>query len=119
MSSLTSAGFTATQYALLSSLYAIPGKIIASQSGRIVESAAGAAEAGGMFAGLKGLFSGLTPESFAGALERSGVSPAALGSGYVVFFGYTALVGIVPLVLGAMLLRRQMTARPGSTTAGS
>ncbi len=37
MSSLTSAGFTATQYALFSSLYALPGKLIASQSGRIVE----------------------------------------------------------------------------------
>ena len=45
MSGLTSAGFTATQYALLSSLYAIPGRIIASQSGRIVETAASAAEA--------------------------------------------------------------------------
>ena len=40
MSSLTSAGFTATQYALFSSLYAIPGRLIASQSGRIVEAAA-------------------------------------------------------------------------------
>src|SRR4030095_7076306 len=32
--------FTATQYALFSSLYAIPGRLIASQSGRIVETAA-------------------------------------------------------------------------------
>ena len=40
MSSLTSVGFTATQYALFSSLYAIPGRLIASQSGRIVEGAA-------------------------------------------------------------------------------
>ena len=39
MSSLTSAGFTATQYALFSSLYAIPGRVLASQSGRIVEGA--------------------------------------------------------------------------------
>ena len=44
MSSLTSVGFTATQYALFSSLYAIPGRLIASQSGRIVEAAARAAE---------------------------------------------------------------------------
>src|SRR3712207_9491692 len=47
MSSLTSAGFIATQYALFSSLYALPGKLIASQSGRIVEGAARSAEAGG------------------------------------------------------------------------
>jgi Major Facilitator Superfamily. len=33
MSSLTGAGFSATQYALLSSLYALPGKIVAGVSG--------------------------------------------------------------------------------------
>jgi PAT family beta-lactamase induction signal transducer AmpG len=105
MSGLTSAGFTATQYALLSSLYAIPGRIIASQSGRIVEGAASAAQAGGVFAGLQGLFSGLTPESFARAVERSGVSPAALGTGYLVFFGYSALIGIIPVLLALAVLR--------------
>lgn len=47
MSSLTSIGFTATQYALFSSLYALPGKLIASQSGKIVEASARAADAGG------------------------------------------------------------------------
>ncbi|MBI2834052.1 MAG: MFS transporter, partial [Acidobacteria bacterium] len=107
MSGLTSAGFTATQYALLSSLYAIPGRIIASQSGRIVEGAASAAEAGGVLTALKSVFGALPPESFAGALERSGVSPAALGSGYVVFFGYSALIGILPIVLALAVLRRQ------------
>jgi MFS transporter, PAT family, beta-lactamase induction signal transducer AmpG len=105
MSGLTSAGFTATQYALLSSLYAIPGRIIASQSGRIVEGAASAAQAGGVFAGLQGLFSGLTPESFARAVERSGVSPAALGTGYLVFFGYSAFIGIIPVLLAMAVLR--------------
>ena len=40
MSSLTSAGFTATQYALFSSLYSLPGKLIAAQSGTIVEASA-------------------------------------------------------------------------------
>jgi PAT family beta-lactamase induction signal transducer AmpG len=37
MSGLTSAGFVATQYALLSSLYALPGKLVAGGSGFIVE----------------------------------------------------------------------------------
>jgi MFS transporter, PAT family, beta-lactamase induction signal transducer AmpG len=37
MSGLTGAGFTATQYALLSSLYALPGKVIAGASGFVVE----------------------------------------------------------------------------------
>jgi PAT family beta-lactamase induction signal transducer AmpG len=105
MSSLTSVGFTATQYALLSSLYAIPGRILASQSGRLVEGAAHAAEAGG-FTGLKSLLVSLPPESFAGALERSGVSGAALGSGYIVFFLYSALIGIIPIILAVIVSRR-------------
>ena len=107
MSSLTSAGFTATQYALLSSLYAIPGRIIASQSGRIVEGAASAADAGGVLSRLNDLFTGLPPESFSAALERSGVSPAALGTGYIVFFAYSAFIGIFAIVLALALLRRQ------------
>jgi len=37
MSSLTSAGYTATQYALLSSTYALPGKFLKGFSGAIVE----------------------------------------------------------------------------------
>jgi len=36
MSSLTGAGFSATQYALLSSLYALPGKLVAGVSGFMV-----------------------------------------------------------------------------------
>jgi PAT family beta-lactamase induction signal transducer AmpG len=106
MSSLTSTGFTATQYALLSSLYAIPGKIIQSQSGRIVEGAARAAD-GGALGSLNGLFADLPPESFAAAVERSGVSPAALGAGYVAFFVYTALIGIFGVVLSIIVWRRQ------------
>jgi MFS transporter, PAT family, beta-lactamase induction signal transducer AmpG len=37
MSSLTSPAFAATQYALLSSLYALPGKIVGGLSGKIVD----------------------------------------------------------------------------------
>jgi PAT family beta-lactamase induction signal transducer AmpG len=107
MSSLTSAGFTATQYALFSSLYAIPGRLIASQSGRVVEGAARWADAGGMFGWLRGLFAGDAPEKFAKAMERSGVSPEGLGAGYVVFFTYSALLGIFALVLAVLVQRRQ------------
>ena len=107
MSSLTSVQFTATQYALFSSLYAIPGKLIASQSGRLVEGAASAADAGGVFSLLNGLFSSLPPESFAGAFERSGVSPASLGTGYIVFFAYSTLIGIFAILLSVMVLRQQ------------
>jgi PAT family beta-lactamase induction signal transducer AmpG len=106
MSSLTSAGFTATQYALFSSLYAIPGRVLASQSGRIVEGAAGLADSGGVLSGLKGLFVSQAPSNFASAVERSGVTPAGLGAGYVVFFTYSALIGLFALVLSIMLVRR-------------
>lgn len=99
MSSLTRAGFTATQYALFSSLYSLPGKLLASQSGRIVESSAQSADAGGAFAGLKQLFAATPPEAFATAVEKSQVSPAALGAGYIVFFTYSALLGVAAIVL--------------------
>jgi PAT family beta-lactamase induction signal transducer AmpG len=110
MSSLTSAGFTATQYALFSSLYAIPGRLIASQSGRIVENAARLADQGGIGSSLKALFAGAPPEKFAAAVERSGVTPAALGSGYVVFFLYSALIGVFALGLAIAVHRRQASA---------
>jgi PAT family beta-lactamase induction signal transducer AmpG len=114
MSSLTSAGFTATQYALFSSLYAIPGRLIASQSGRIVESVARLVDAGGPGSNLKSLFENQAPERFAAALERSGVTPAALGSGYIVFFAYTTLLGVFALVLSLAVQRRQRSQSPNT-----
>jgi PAT family beta-lactamase induction signal transducer AmpG len=110
MSSLTSAGFTATQYALFSSLYSLPGKLLASQSGRIVESAAASAQAGGPAASLTGLFTRLPPEAFAAATAKSGVPAAALGAGYVTFFLYSAAVGAVGIVLVLLVAARQAKA---------
>jgi PAT family beta-lactamase induction signal transducer AmpG len=114
MSSLTSVGFTATQYALFSSLYAIPGRLIASQSGRIVEGVARMADAGGLLAGLKGFVAAQAPENFVEAMERSAVTPAALGTGYVVFFTYSALLGLFAVVLSIAVLRRQPGGRPSA-----
>ncbi|WP_312167283.1 AmpG family muropeptide MFS transporter [Phenylobacterium sp.] len=105
MSSLTGQGFTATQYALFSSLYALLGKLVASQSGRIVEGAAAIADAGGLFAAFTPLFAGLPPETFANAMQKSGVTPAALGSGYVTFFIYSALLGVIGIVLAFLVAR--------------
>jgi PAT family beta-lactamase induction signal transducer AmpG len=112
MSSLTGTGFTATQYALFSSLYAIPGRLIASQSGRIVESAARAAEPGGILSPLSNVVANMAPGSFATAIEKSGVSPAALGTGYLVFFTYSALTGVFAIVLAMVVLRREQRAKP-------
>lgn len=106
MSSLTSAGFTATQYALFSSLYALPGKLIAAQSGVIIEASARAAQAGGPIAGMQAFFRDLPAGSFARAADI-GVSPAALGAGYVMFFFYSCLIGVAALVLALLIARKQ------------
>jgi PAT family beta-lactamase induction signal transducer AmpG len=106
MSSLTATGFTATQYALFTSLYALPGKLIASQSGRLVEASARSADAGGPFAPLKGLFVGMTPESLVTGAQKAMVTPAALGTGYFVFFFYTALLGVAAIVLTFLAMAR-------------
>jgi PAT family beta-lactamase induction signal transducer AmpG len=105
MSSLTGVGFTATQYALFSSLYSLPGKLIASQSGRIVEAVARSAQSGGLFAPVKALFAHAPPDAFAAAMARSQVEPAALGAGYVVFFLYSGLVGLGAMVLAVLVSR--------------
>jgi len=115
MSSLTAEGFTATQYALFSSLYALPGRLVASQSGSLVEGAAKAADAGGLFSSFNAWFAALPPESFAQSVERSGVSAAALGSGYTVFFIYSALVGVFAVVLAFVVSTRR--ARTGEGAA--
>lgn len=108
MSSLTSIGFTATQYALFSSLYALPGKLIASQSGRIVEASARAAEGTGPFAGLRPLFARLPEGSLAAGAATSGVTPAALGAGYVVFFLYSTIIGVFAIVLAFVVASKQI-----------
>ncbi len=107
MSSLTTVGFTATQYALFSSLYALPGKLLASQSGRIVEATARAADGAGPLSALKGLFLRLPPESYATAMEKSQVTAAALGTGYMVFYLYSTLIGVFSIVLSFMIAGRQ------------
>jgi PAT family beta-lactamase induction signal transducer AmpG len=117
MSSLTSAGFTATQYALFSSLYSLPGKLVASQSGRIVEAAAHAAEPGGPLAMLRPLFARTPAAAFAHAMEKSHVSPASLGAGYMVFFFYSGLVGLAAMVL-VVLVARKTGFRPPARTTG-
>jgi len=112
MSSLTSVGFTATQYALFSSLYALPGKLVASQSGRIVESAAHSAESGGTWSMLTGLFSSMPPGTYAEAMEKSGVSPASLGAGYMVFFIYSAAIGVFAVILAFIVFRQTAAPAP-------
>jgi len=117
MSSLTSIGFTATQYALFSSLYALPGRLIASQSGRIIESAARNAENGGVFAPLTGLFGRLPAGAYAEGAATAGVAPAALGAGYIVFFLYSTLIGVAAMVLVFYVAARQPAAEAAARRA--
>ncbi|UDF03486.1 MFS transporter [Asticcacaulis sp. AND118] len=105
MSSMISQGYAAPQYALLSSLYALPGKLLASQSGRIVESAAKGADSGGLAAPFMGFFAALPAVSYTKPAETLGVSREALGAGYMLFFTYTALVGLVAVVLALWLIK--------------
>jgi len=112
MSSLTTAAFTATQYALFSSLYALPGKLLASQSGRIIEGSARAADEGGLLAPLKGLFANVPPQTFAQAMEKSHVTPAALGAGYVTFFIYSIVIGVAAIILAFVLGAREPAPGP-------
>ena len=76
---------------------------------RLVEASARAAESGGTFGLLNPLFADLPAESFASAFEKSGVSPAELGSGYTVFFVYSCLVGLVAVVLAVIVTRQPRT----------
>ncbi len=115
MSSLTAQGFTAMQYALFSSLYAIFGKIVASQSGRLVEGGARLAEGGGVTALFRPLFDALPEGSLARGAQIAGVTPASLGAGYVAFFLYSIVIGGVAVVLALIIVRHAaQVARNGS-----
>ncbi|MFM8819929.1 MAG: AmpG family muropeptide MFS transporter [Phenylobacterium sp.] len=111
MSGLTSRGFTASQYALFSSLYALLGKLVASQSGRIVEGAARLADAPG------GFRLPAPPGAFSEALAKSGVSAAGLGTGYAAFFIYSALLGVAGVILTLMVAGREARLRRAEAAA--
>ncbi len=106
MSSLTSAGFTATQYALFTSLYALPDRFLMTQSGRIVEGIAQSAADGGPFAALKSFFTQMPVNGFAVGAERVAMAPDALGTGYLGFFVYTCLIGLAVVPVAVIVARR-------------
>ena len=109
MSTLTSPAFAATQYALLTSIFTLPSRLLASQSGLIVERAARVAERDRVLSPFGALFAGLPPESYAAA-----TNPAALGAGYLVFFLYSAALGAAAVALAVHVARRMERARlPG------
>jgi PAT family beta-lactamase induction signal transducer AmpG len=116
MSSLTSLGFTATQYALFSSLYALPGKILAAVSGRIVEGATAAAAAGET-EWLRSWFTSMSPTAFAHLVQERGVPAEAFAAGYMTFFIYSAIIGVAALVFAVAVMRRQPPATDAAKAA--
>lgn len=106
LSMLTKDGFTATQYALFTSLYALPGKLVTALGGRIVEGFARSAENGAVAAILP-WFKDLPPVAFAKAGEKIGVSGQAYAAGYTMFFFYTTAMGIFGIVLAIIISRGQ------------
>ncbi len=107
MSTLVSPQYTALQYAIFSSFYAILGKLVASQSGRIVEAAAKAADAGGFSSLFKGLMNNLTPDAYVSAAQKLGVSIAAMGAGYFAYFAYTVVIGFIAIFMSFWLYFRR------------
>lgn len=106
MSSLISKHYAASQYALFSSLYAMPGKLIASQSGRIVESLAKDADHGGLGAMFMSYMKALPATAYAKPAQALGVTTHALASSYAVFFVYTSLIGLISVALAIWLIQK-------------
>ncbi|MDZ4691157.1 AmpG family muropeptide MFS transporter [Terricaulis sp.] len=104
MSSLTSLGFTATQYALFSSLYALPGKLLAAVSGRIVEGGIATAASGGGW--LRSWFADISPSSFAALSAERGIPAEAFAAGYMTFFIYSGVIGIAAFVFAVAVMRK-------------
>jgi len=111
LSSLTTEGFALSQYALFTSLFKLPGKLISSQSGRIVEGAAKSAHQDGPTALFRSWMGHLPPEAYAKAAKGLSVTPQAMGAGYVTYFIYSICVGLVGLVLTLILFKLQKTTK--------
>jgi PAT family beta-lactamase induction signal transducer AmpG len=88
MSSLTNAAFTATQYALFSSFYALPGKLLGGLSGVFVD----------WFATHRQIFEPMLP-------KLATLSEKVVG--FVPFFIATALAGVPALILLILVYRRE------------
>lgn len=92
MSSLTSHEFTATQYALFSSIYALPGKLLGGQSGRMVDAY-----------GAPGPIRDFVMSHAPMLSEKT--------AGYVPFFLTTGAMGLPALVLIIIFWRSEARAR--------
>jgi PAT family beta-lactamase induction signal transducer AmpG len=103
LSSLTNTAYTATQYALFSSLMLLPGKFLGGWSGAIVD-----------WAQLHGWSLPVLGDLL------TLVARAPEQQGYVLFFLYTTAIGLPTVILSIWLTRRDLTAPAvmASATAG-
>ncbi len=98
LSGLTNTAYTATQYALFSSIMTLPGKLIGGFSGLVVDYLQSSAR---------------DVPAFAALLDAVGASPKY--GGYAIFFLYTALLGLPALVLAEVVRRRFEKETPPSS----
>ena len=89
LSGLTNTAYTATQYALFSSIMTLPGKLIGGFSGLIVDELQRSAR---------------DVPAFAAMLDAVAAAPKF--GGYAIFFLYTALLGVPAFVLAIVVARR-------------
>ena len=101
MSCLTTPGFTATQYTLLSSLFALPGRLLASQSGWIVEAGAEAAGPGASWRHWRCFSPDCRSVATARVPMQLPLAPAIL-----IFYLYSSLLGVAGIVLTICIARR-------------
>ena len=93
MSGLTSQAFTATQYALFSSFYALPGKLLGGMSGWMVD------------------WFTRHPSVAAAIVGPDAIAAGAKTAGYVPFYVCTAVLSVPALLLVLLMLRRERLAR--------
>ena len=101
LSSLTNTAYTATQYALFSSLMLLPGKFLGGWSGAIVDWAQA---------------HGRTLPVLGDLLAVLAQAPAQ--QGYVLFFLYTTVIGLPTVMLAIWLTRRDLAVVPSPREGG-
>lgn len=99
LSSLTNTAYTATQYALFSSLMLLPGKILGGWSGAIVDWAQ-------LHAWSLPVVGDILPR----------IAQAPQHQGYVVFFLYTTVIGLPAVVLSIWLTRQDLATPMAAAT---
>lgn len=56
---------------------------------------------------MKALFANLPAGSLVQGAATSGVTPAALGAGYIVFFLYSTVIGVFAIILAFVVAAKQ------------